>query len=290
MEDQRPKLIDGHLCMGDKYICPSSVKGQRKVCKPGLQICIHSLEHTCQCSNAKCRSPGCKKTKKVIQHRKICKRKRNEGCSVCKKLIQLCYFHARRCCTQKCSVLFCLNIKYKLKHQKFLSVSKLAQKIKRQLLVSARKKLVPDSGMTRKLVQAGFKIGLAREQLDGDQPVQTTSNSKTKKMKLMQSMKQLMLLAHACRCKMQVSRGDSKQLQCAVPHCKTMKVVLNHMPTCQEGKYCTVPLCSSSRQIVTKCSRPNSRLYSLLKLKRPKFDFNKIFLEWNNGMAKANHF
>lgn len=62
-----------------------------------FQRCIQSLVHACQCRDANCRLPSCQKMKRVVQHTKVCKRKTNGGCPICKQLIALCCYHAKVC-------------------------------------------------------------------------------------------------------------------------------------------------------------------------------------------------
>src|SRR6218665_1012856 len=82
--------------------------------RQSIQRCIQSLCHASQCRDANCHTQSCHKMKRVMLHTRTCRRKVNNGCTICKQLIALCCYHAKSCTEQKCPIPFCLQLRQKL--------------------------------------------------------------------------------------------------------------------------------------------------------------------------------
>ncbi|CBY15749.1 unnamed protein product [Oikopleura dioica] len=85
---------------------------------------------------------------------------------------------------------------------------------------------------------------------------------------------QLIILIHAAKC---TKRNDAQGTQCQIPHCQTMKNVLEHLPSCQMAKNCPVQHCSSSRHIIAhwkQCKNQQCQVCQPLKHPNPN-DPNK---------------
>jgi hypothetical protein len=72
---------------------------------------ITTILHTLDCSNTVCEFRGCAKMKRILEHTKMC----HERCPTCKKLVNLCVYHASVCRNDMCPMYDCRNFKEKIR-------------------------------------------------------------------------------------------------------------------------------------------------------------------------------
>lgn len=101
----------------EKILIPAQTKRQLMI-----EQNIPTLMHAMKCLGSNCPIPSCGKKKNFLEHSKTCQLKTQGGCSMCKQLVELLGYHSKNCQNDKCAVLFCSNLKPKIRqiHERWL--------------------------------------------------------------------------------------------------------------------------------------------------------------------------
>lgn len=83
-----------------------------------IDATMQEIVNACNCQDENCQMQGYQSMKMVVAHSiKNCHKRTLGGCSTCKKLVVLCCHHSSLCQKVQCPLLFCNNLKIKLKQQ-----------------------------------------------------------------------------------------------------------------------------------------------------------------------------
>jgi E1A/CREB-binding protein len=79
---------------------------------------LELLEHSSGCIEP-CTIKNCDKAKQLLRHHRICAKKIQGGCVICKRAGTLFILHARQCTLEHCNVPHCHNIRNHLKYNTY---------------------------------------------------------------------------------------------------------------------------------------------------------------------------